>query len=179
MGRPRGERGIQKLPIVAFHKNFKLNLVFILILRDTYIDFSLSLSFFFCRNWKKWNNIKNKRATELQFKMWWLAWKNGVYVWFLIPYFRSDPKVNTYSKYLLQRLIDLLTDWLPDQINKWMIEWMNACLFNALLIFTEKMKEKKSIFLRSPDFNVPTKDHIWWSSFYYRWRASIWLPSGH
>ena len=47
MGRPKGERGIQKLPIVAFHKNFKLNLVFILILRDTYINFSLSLSLFF------------------------------------------------------------------------------------------------------------------------------------
>ena len=38
---------------------------------------------------------------------------------------------------------------------------MDECMsFNALLIFTEKMKEKKSIFLRFPDFNVPTKDHI-------------------
>ena len=31
---------------------------------------------------------------------------------------------------------------------------MNACLFNALLIFTEKMKGKKKYFLRSPDYNV-------------------------
>ena len=40
MGRPRGERGIPKLPIVAFHKNCKLSLLFVLILRDIYILFS-------------------------------------------------------------------------------------------------------------------------------------------
>ena len=40
MGRPSGERRIPKLPIVAFHKNSKLSLLFFLILRDIYILFS-------------------------------------------------------------------------------------------------------------------------------------------
>ena len=46
MGRPRGE-GIQKLSIVAFHKNCILNLLYLLTLRE-------------CRNWKKWSRVKKK-----------------------------------------------------------------------------------------------------------------------
>ena len=51
--RPRGE-GIQKLPIEAFHKNCKLNLLFILILEDrcTIHLLYVSLSWFFYKNWK-------------------------------------------------------------------------------------------------------------------------------
>ena len=39
MRRPRGERGIPKLPIVAFHRNCKLSLLLILILRDILFSF--------------------------------------------------------------------------------------------------------------------------------------------
>ena len=38
-----------------------------------------------------------------------------------------------------------------------MIEWMNACLFNALLIFTEKMKEKKKYFFKIPRLQCPNQ----------------------
>ena len=45
-----------------------------------------------------------------------------------------------------------------------MIEWMNACLFNALLIFTEKMKGKKNFFkiprLQCPNQGSPMMEFI-------------------
>ena len=68
MGRPRGE-GIQKLPIIeAFHKNCRLNLLFILILEDRCVIQLLRVSLFrfFLQNLEKWNEIKNKSTTELQ-----------------------------------------------------------------------------------------------------------------
>ena len=36
--------------------------------------------------------------------------KREVHMWFLIPYFKLDPKVNTYGTCLPHRLIDWLTD---------------------------------------------------------------------
>ena len=68
MGRPRGE-GIQKLPIIeAFHKNCRLNLLFILILEDRCVIHLLRVSLFrfFLQNLEKWNEIKNKSTAELQ-----------------------------------------------------------------------------------------------------------------
>ena len=69
MGRLREEGGGgPKLPIVAFHKHCKSNLLFILILKDrcviTYFGFFpflllLFFYFIFCQNWKKGNGIKN------------------------------------------------------------------------------------------------------------------------
>ena len=98
--------------------------------------------------------------------------KGGLYVvfdmllqiWSKRQYIQHMPPAQTYW------LADWLTGWLPDQINKWsfiMNDWMNKCLFNALLIC------HRGILLRSPDFNVPTKDHIWWSSYYYLWKACV------
>ena len=52
--RPRGE-GIQKLPIIeAFHKNCRLNLLFILILEDRCVIHLLRVSLFrfFYKTWK-------------------------------------------------------------------------------------------------------------------------------
>ena len=45
--RPRGEGGIQKLPIEAFHENYKSSLLFILILEDGCVIPFLCISFFF------------------------------------------------------------------------------------------------------------------------------------
>ena len=53
-----------------------------------------------------------------------------------------------------------------------MNDWVNKCLFNVLFIC------HRGIFLRSPNCNVPTKDHIWWSSFYYHWKAWLWFHQG-
>ena len=60
--------GIQKLPIQAFHENYKSSLLFILILEDGCVIPFLCISFFFFFffNWKKWNRIKNKSTKELQ-----------------------------------------------------------------------------------------------------------------
>ena len=60
--------GIQKLPIEAFHENYKSSLLFILILEDGCVIPFLCISFFFffCKNWKKRNRMKNKSAKELQ-----------------------------------------------------------------------------------------------------------------
>ena len=41
------ERGIQKLPIEAFHENYKSSLLFILILEDGCVIPFLCISFFF------------------------------------------------------------------------------------------------------------------------------------
>ena len=62
-------RGIQKLPIEAFHENYKSSLLFILILEDGCVVPFLCISFFFfffCKNWKKRNRMKNKSTKELQ-----------------------------------------------------------------------------------------------------------------
>ena len=60
--------GIQKLPIEAFHENYKSSLLFILILEDGCVIPFLCISFFFffCKNWKKRNRMKNKSTKELQ-----------------------------------------------------------------------------------------------------------------
>ena len=79
--------------------------------------------------------------------MWWLAWKKGVYVWFLIPYFRSDPKVNTYSKYLTDT--DLLTNWPTDYQIKLINEWSNGWMHVSSMLFwflLRKWKKKKYFF---------------------------------
>ena len=63
------ERGIQKLPIEAFHENYKSSLLFILILEDGCVIPFLCISFlffFFCKNWRKRNRMKNKSTKELQ-----------------------------------------------------------------------------------------------------------------
>ena len=100
-------------------------------------------------------------------------------MWFSIPFFRYDPKVNTYSTCLSHRLI-LLTNWLIDYQTKLINEWRNECLFNASLICHKECgnKREKSIFSWSPDCKVSTKDHIWLISFYYHWKRGEWLPSG-
>ena len=60
--------GIQKLPIEALHENCKTNLLFIFILEDRceILLLRISFFFFFCKNWKKRNRIKNKSTKELQ-----------------------------------------------------------------------------------------------------------------
>ena len=64
------ERGIQKLPIEAFHENYKSSLLFILILEDgcaiPFLCISFFFFFFFGKNWKKRNRMKNKSIKELQ-----------------------------------------------------------------------------------------------------------------
>ena len=59
-GETKGGGGMQKPSTVEFHKNRKLNLLFILILGDKCV---VRFLFFFGggegKNWKRWNRIKN------------------------------------------------------------------------------------------------------------------------
>ena len=57
-----------------------------------------------------------------------------------------------------------------------MTEWINV----SSMPFWFVTENEERYFLRSPECNdyVPTKDHIWWSSFYYHWKVCVWLSSG-
>ena len=83
MGRLRGEGGGPKLPIVAFHKHCKSNLLFILILKDRcvityfgFFPFLLLLFFYFIflpkLEKREWNKKLKHYKTAIT-KMWWLA----------------------------------------------------------------------------------------------------------
>ena len=60
-GETKGGGGMQKPSTVEFHKNCKLNLLFILILGDKCVVRFLFFFFFGGggKNWKRWNRIKN------------------------------------------------------------------------------------------------------------------------
>ena len=120
---------IQKFAIVAFHKNCKWNLLFILILRDRcVIHFVIVVVFFsFCKNWKKWNKWNKNIKALLNFNSFNVVAslkKGGLYVvfdillqiWSKRQSLQHMPPAQTYWA----------TDWLPDQINKWMTEWINV-----------------------------------------------------
>ena len=128
----KGGRGIQKFSIIAFHKNYEWNLLFILIFRDRcVIHFVVVAVFFFA----KIGNIKALLNFNGLNVIAWMpencnslnAWKKGGYMWFSISYFRSDPKENTHSTYLPHDhlLTNWLIDWLTDYQTKLINEWLN------------------------------------------------------
>ena len=86
-------------------------------------------------------------------------------IWSKRRYLQHMPSAQTYW------LADWLTGWLPNQVNKWMTEWINVSSMPFWFV-------TEVFFLRFPDCNVPTKDHIWWSSFYYHWKACLWFHQG-
>ena len=114
----RGEGG-PKLPIVAFHKHCKSNLLFILILKDRcvityfgFFPFLLLLFFYFIflpkLEKREWNKKLKHYKTAIT-KMWWLAWRKGdLYVVFDTLTQKSIPTANASGT-------DLLTNWLTDQ----------------------------------------------------------------
>ena len=94
---------------------------------------------------------KNHCRTSIA-KMWWLTWKRrGLYVvfntlfqiWPKSQYLQHMPLAQTY-------IIDKLTDWLPDKIDKWMTEWMNVSLMPHWFVTKNVEIKGKKVFFHDP-----------------------------
>ena len=141
MGRPIGEEG---------SKNY-CGTPWILQIKSLYFYFErqmsnlLTIDDFFLKNLKKWTRIEWKHRRTTLAKMWWLAWRvRGVYMWFSIPYFISDP--SQYLQYVPSAQTFWLTDYQTKLINEWLNEWISLqCPFD-LSQRMWKWKEKRYFF---------------------------------